>query len=258
MVQLKYFGDSRDYFKYDLITYLFQCGIVSNYVFVPMLTRDRHDGEGSKEPRYIPGKSKDLLAFINNCKSKDLGHWQAWLKHHVRSYITLHPVNQVFFEDANRHRYWEAFDNALRTKNALIFVDPDTGLETGAPSYLRRMGREKYILDEELEHLCQRLDPSSLLMIYQHLPRNRDMHKQAVDKKIEQAVRASGSPYVLAYREDDLAFLFIAKEEELFSRLSDALQTYHQRSGHAHKSIHWAPDEVRERMATSGKAQPCH
>lgn len=38
MVQLKYFGDSRDYFKYDLITTLVQHTSLDNYLFVPMLT----------------------------------------------------------------------------------------------------------------------------------------------------------------------------------------------------------------------------
>ena len=157
MVQLKYFGDSRDYFKYDLITHLLVSGLASNYAFVPMLTNHRVDDEGNKIPKHIQGKSAELLSFIGMCGSKSLEHWETWLKPLVGSYVTVQPVNDVFFEDGARNKYWESFDAVLRTKNALIFVDPDTGLETGKPSYLRKMGREKYILNDELGQIGQTL-----------------------------------------------------------------------------------------------------
>lgn len=243
MVQLKYFGDSRDYFKYDLITHLLKKGVVSNYVFVPMLTNPKVDGEGNKKPKHIEGKSTELLSFIDRCDSKDLEHWEIWLKPHVESYVTVHPVNEVFFEDDARNKYWESFEAVLKTKNALIFVDPDTGLETGKPSYLRKMGREKYILNKEFAKLSQLLDGSSVLMIYQHLPNNKHNHEESVNKKIKQAIEASGCPSVLAYREDDLAFLFIAKSEAIFSALCNLLEIYHGNSGHVYKSMHYAPDK---------------
>lgn len=243
MVQLKYFGDSRDYFKYDLITHLLVSGLVSNYAFVPMLTNHRVDGEGNKIPKYIHGKSKELLSFIGRCDSKSLEHWETWLKPHVGSYVTVQPVNEVFFEDGARNKYWESFDAALRTKNALIFVDPDTGLETGKPSYLRKMGREKYILNDELGKLSRSLDSSSVLMIYQHLPNNKHIHEESVCKKIKQAAEASGCSSVLAYREDDLAFLFILKSKTLFLELSNQLESYHGNSGHVYKSMHYTPNK---------------
>lgn len=241
MVQLKYFGDSRDYFKYDLITHLLKCGVFSNYAFVPMLTNHRVDGEGNKAPKHIEGKSTKLLSFIGKCGSKSLEHWEAWIKPLVGSYVTVHPVNEFFFEDSARNDYWESSDTVLRTKNALIFVDPDTGLETGKPSYLRKMGREKYILNDELAKLCQSLDSSSVLMIYQHLPNNKHIHEESVSKKIKQAIKASGCSSVLAYREDDLAFLFVVKKEAFLSVLCSELEGYHRNSGHVYKSIHYAP-----------------
>jgi hypothetical protein len=241
MVQLKYFGDSRDYFKYDLITHLLKSGIFSNYTFVPMLTNHRVDGEGNKTPKHIDGKSTELLSFIEKCESKDLEHWKRWLQPLVNSYVTVNPVNEVFFEDGTRSTYWEYFETVLSTKNALIFVDPDTGLETGKPSYLKRMGREKYILNNEIKKLSELLDEFSVLMIYQHLPNNKHIHKESVNNKIKQASEASGCSLVLAYREDDLAFLFIAKSKATFSELRAQLECYHESSDHQYKSIHYAP-----------------
>lgn len=243
MVQLKYFGDSRDYFKYDLITKLLKSGVASNYAFVPMLTNHRADGEGNKTPKHIGGKSSELLSFIDRCDSKDLEHWELWLKPLVEEYVTVHPVNSVFFEDKARNKYWEKYEAILKIKNALIFIDPDTGLETGKPSYLKKMGREKYILNEEIEKIFQALDETSVLMIYQHLPNNKHIHEESVHKKIKQAIKASGCPLILAYREDDLAFLFIAKNDAILLALREFLESYHENSGHVYKSMHYAPEQ---------------
>ena len=113
MVQLKYFGDSRDYFKYDLITHLLRQGLFSTYVFVPMLTNHRIDGEGNKLPKYVEGKSRDLLSFIDACHSKDLDHWEKWLKSYVTAYKTIQPVNETFIRDGARPAYWRLFAGLL-------------------------------------------------------------------------------------------------------------------------------------------------
>jgi hypothetical protein len=167
----------------------------------------------------------------------------------------VQPVNEVFFEDDDRNKYWEIFRQVLKTKNSLVFIDPDTGLETGTPSYLRKMGRDKYILNKELENINRLLDISSILMIYQHLPNNKHIHEESVYKKINQAIEVSGTPFVIAYREDDLAFLFIAKDEALFLKLSNLLEGYHINSGHVYKSIHYVPIKVTQPTPKSGVAQ---
>ena len=238
MVQLKYFGDSRDYFKYDLITHILKCGFLNNYVFVPMLTDHRFDNEGNKLPRYIKGKSQELLKYIDSCDTKDLAHWRTWVSPFVSSYKTIVPVNEVFFSDSDRMGYWGLYENILKDKSALVFVDPDTGLETGTPGYLRRAGREKYILNEELGYLFDEVDEKSVLMIYQHLPNNKHVHKESVVKKIEQASSVRESSHVMAYREDDLAFIFMVKDKSIHDELNTSLNGYFNLSGHKYKSIH--------------------
>lgn len=243
MVQLKYFGDSRDYFKYDLITYLLKSGVISNYVFIPMLTNHRVDGEGNKTPKHVEGKSSELLSFIDKCHTKDLSHWERWLSPYANSYVTVQPVNEVFFDDSARESYWQRFESVSKEKNALIFLDPDTGLETGTPSYLKKMGREKYILNGELSKLAIHLDGTSVLMIYQHLPNNKHIHEESALKKLNQAIHATNCKLVLAYREDDLAFVFIMKDNATYTALSSLLEGYHENSDHVYKSIHHAPNK---------------
>jgi hypothetical protein len=243
MVQLKYFGDSRDYFKYDLITSVLEDMKVENYAFVPMLTNHRVDNEGNKLPKIIGGKSADLLSFIGSCGSKSLCHWEKWLCKFVRNYKTLEPVNEVYFVDDTRDEYWDSFAAHLKEKNALIFLDPDTGLESGTKSYLRKMGREKYILNYEIELLYGHLDPSSILMIYQHLPNNKHIHEDAVSKKLIQLKASNDDALVCGYREDDLVFLFMAKDSAVFNRLCISITEYHAKSEHMYKSLHLTPNE---------------
>ncbi len=238
MVQLKYFGDSRDFFKYDLITSILAGMKIDNYVFIPMLTSHRIDNEGNKSPKMIGGKSQDLLSFIVGCNSKSLSHWEQWIRNYTKNYKTIEPVDEIIFDDSAREEYWMSFAGCLKESNALIFLDPDTGLETGGKTYLQQMGREKYILNHEAACLCRNLAPSSILMIYQHLPNNKHLHMKAVDKKIAQLQTASGSTLLCAYREDDLAFLFAAKDDVVYHKLCTVLAAYHNRSQHKYKSIH--------------------
>jgi len=79
MVQLKYFGDDRDFFKYDLITFILKKSSLSNYVFIPMLTEHRNDNEGQKSSADKNDRSPELLQFMRGCPSKSLRHWENWI-----------------------------------------------------------------------------------------------------------------------------------------------------------------------------------
>lgn len=238
MVQQKYFGDNRDYFKYDLIRTVFERSSLNRYVFIPMLTEHRDDNEGKKLPSNRGDKSDELLKFITECNGKSLKHWERWLARYVKSYATIEPVDRTFFSDASRDAYWKAFRPKLCQENALVFVDPDTGLQTGKPSYLRKMGKEKYILDGELQTLIEAIAPSSVLMLYQHLPMNKHIHAASVAKKLAQVRGISAMAYACAYREDDLSFLFVSKQQSLHQEIHGILSGYHAHSNHKYKSLH--------------------
>ncbi len=238
MVQLKYFGDSRDFFKYDLITQILDDTKIENYVFVPMLTRHRIDNEGKKTPIKNGDKSEDLHSFIGGCDPKSLNHWEKWLSPHVKSYMTVEPVDESYFEDQNRDSYWITYAEYLKQKNSLIFLDPDTGLQSGSNSYLKKIGREKYILNYEIKLLHEHLDHSSALMIYQHLPNNKNEHVKSVYKKMAQLKASYVDSFVCGYREDDLVFLFLTKKEELFKSIYSTLTDYYSKSVSKYKSLH--------------------
>jgi hypothetical protein len=244
MVQLKYFGDSRDYFKYDLITAILEDRFLDTYTFIPMLTDHRDDNEGNKKPAARGDKSPKLYNFIVTCEGRTLDHWETWLTPHVLRYNTLRPADEIFFRDECRVAYWQEFRPLVEVDKALVFIDPDTGLQTGTSSYRKRMGPEKYILDRELKDIYGRLQRESIVMVYQHLPRNKRSHGDATRKKLAQAQFVCQSSFACAYREDDLAFVLIAKCEHIFERMRDLLIRYYARSKDRYKELHQLQDNA--------------
>lgn len=245
MVQAKYFGDIRDYFKYDLITSLVtEVSSFRKYVFIPMLTPPREDNQGSKKiPRDIGNKRHELQSFIQGCQGKSLRHWETWLARYVNNYHTIEPVDETYFynDRESRRQYWNRFKHWFDLENALIFLDPDTGPETGKPSYLKKQGIEKYLLNDELKDLVNALAPTSALMIYQHLVPDKKRHIEMVDKKLKQASVSDSGVFVCAYREDDLAFIFMLKGEDVYKEIFSLLSKYHSDSTQKFKSIHELP-----------------
>jgi len=238
MVQLKYFGDDRDFFKYDLITHVLRSTNLINYAFIPMLTRHRDSNEGNKAPNNNAARSEKLFQFIDLCPNKSLEHWEAWLSDYVESYKTIEPVDETFFSDENRALYWKKFLPLASTEQALVFVDPDTGLETGGDSYLRKAGRDKYLLNAELGKLIEALPDSSCLVIYQHLQRNKKRHELDVEKKLNQVRAVEASLYIGAYREDDLVFIFISKKNNVHEEVFAALTKYHKKIAHQYGAVY--------------------
>ncbi|MBN1367974.1 MAG: hypothetical protein JW967_08610 [Dehalococcoidales bacterium] len=227
MVQLKYFGDNRDYFKYDLITTLLKENVANNYVFTPMLTEHRDDNEGKSKAKLSEGKSLELLDFIIGCKTKSLDNWKTLISPIVKKYQTIEPVDQYYFTDSARNQYWENFRSKLKMQNALIFIDPDTGLETGTKSYMTKMGIDKYLLNDDLRTIYYDLDSTSIMMIYQHLLRNEKKRYEAIYKKVQQVKRVlNKGVFICGYREIDVAFIFICRDEAMKNALYDCLEKY--------------------------------
>ena len=137
MVQLKYYGDDRDYFKYDLITFVLKNSDFKQYGFVPMLTEHRYDNEGNISPNPSDCKSKDLLNFIAAHSKPDLNNRELWLNHYVSTYNCMQPINTDYLTDSNRIKYWGKHDKIISTNASLIFFDPDTGIQAGIISRIK-------------------------------------------------------------------------------------------------------------------------
>ena len=230
MVQLKYYGDDRDYFKYDLISFVLKNSNFKQYGFVPMLTEHRYDNEGKISPTPSNCKSNDLLSFISTHSNQDLNNWELWLKQYVSTYNCIQPVNTDYFNESNRVKYWEKYSVIISANNSLVFFDPDTGIQAGRASKIKPEEKEKYILNTEIHTIIKNLSSSSIFIIYQHLQWNRKKHAQDIINKCNALSEIEPMLNVLIYREIDLAFIFITKSTALRETVSLILNSYHQKS----------------------------
>lgn len=238
MVQLKYYGDDRDYFKYDLISFVLEECDFDSYGFVPMLTEHRYDNEGNIVPTPSSCKSQELLNFICSHSKPDLNNWEIWLKRYVLSYTTVQPVNSTYFGNGNRNAYWSKFNHVISMPESLVFFDPDTGLQAGRKSPIKKEEYEKYILNDEMPDILNQLSETSVFVIYQHLQFNSKKRESDVERKIEVISNMAAGVKVSAYREKDLAFLFISKSRDVEERIRLALEKYLSQSTVNPRGIH--------------------
>jgi len=226
MVQLKYCGDDRDYFKYDLISFVLKNGDFKQYGFVPMLTEHRHDNEGNIAPKSSACKSKDLLNFIATHSNRDLNNWELWLNNYISTYNSIQPINTDYFNGGNRIGYWEKYKKIISAEKSLVFFDPDTGIQAGRKSRIEPEHKEKYILNTEIGAIISKLSASSVFVIYQHLQRNSKKHEQDIKSKCDELAKIDSTLNISVYREKDLAFLFIARGV----KIRGILNAYRQKS----------------------------
>ena len=121
---------------------------------------------------------------------------------------------------------------------SLIFFDPDTGVQAGRKTQIKREEYEKYILNEEMPHLLESLSETSAFVIYQHLQRNSKKHEADMARKIEALANMSAGILISAYREKDLAFLFIAKSNAIHRKVRSAIEKYLNQSTVSPRGIH--------------------
>lgn len=230
----QYFGDVRDLFKYDLIQEVMeQSPALRQFSFIPMLTEN--DGRSDGNKRITNDKSlQDRLGSQNSelvdCLRKydtiapddrdfrEIGDF--FEDKGIRTAI-YHPADHLpedYFTHGGRDVYFSGIPNDYLA-SALVFVDPDNGLEVKKPS-------EKHIRYPEIMSLLERMSDDSLLMIYQHFPREK--HNEYIKKRLKELHNKTKSES-LWITDDEIVFFFVAKRDETHPDLKDVLSGYSSR-----------------------------
>ncbi|MCD5409167.1 MAG: hypothetical protein LRZ87_00120 [Methanocellales archaeon] len=190
----QYFGDNRDLFKYDLILRVIEeTDSINHFTFIPMLTKNddtKQGGERNRDKAKAGTKNKDLRNFLDE-----------------------------YFSHENRREYFKQIGNEFLSKS-LVFVDPDIGLQV-------RKSREKHILYREVKDLYERMDESSILMIYQHFPRIRtqnNIQKHFCERSEELKKIAGDLPIYID--DNEIRFFFLVKDKSLRESLSQEISKY--------------------------------
>jgi len=217
----QYFGDNKDLFKYDLVYRIMRAGLVSHFSFIPMLTTPDDTGYGGKTDRRLARvgtHNAELMSFLDDCvrddrrSIKQLESFFDWCDINM----TIYPNSGNYFSHRHRREYFAMMNDELMT-NSLIFVDPDIGLEVSRSN-------EKHLLFDEIRHLYKRMNENSILMLFQHFPR-QDHHEYLHKRAEELAGKVSGEEPI-CIDNNEIIFFFLTKNESLEHELTHLIQEY--------------------------------
>jgi hypothetical protein len=222
----QYFGDRRDFFKYDLLLDLVGSHGNRRLTFIPMLTPNDRSGEGQLTRYECAGRRSLLFESLRTAVNSG--------ERDIRLLRTIMPGFGVRF---NAHRDADCFEHESRTlyfdsvpdawlAEAVIFFDPDVGLQTGSRGYMRQRGFQKYLMYSDLTSIWNRASANSVVVVYQHLQRNAlkhpaDIRRRLADLKTHLAVNS-----VWAIRQGDLALLVAVQDDSLARRTGSTLQNH--------------------------------
>lgn len=226
----KFFGDSKDLFKYDLITDILKNfhGKIDRLVIVPMLTAYYPRFRGNTGCR-----NKNLIECFRRFRTKeDVDNYYATLKQYFKDLKESIGIKKVrvriekdeIFSQQTRSVYFSGILEHFPKAACLLFIDPDIGVKEN--NYTA-----KHLSFAELKGFWDRLDNESILMIYQHFQRNRVLGGSDPGSKAAAITRFIGiTPLIIA--DATVMFIFLIKNPELRSELKEIL-THYQKQTHS-------------------------
>ena len=222
----QYFGDRRDFFKYDLLLDLVESQGSRRLTFISMLTPNDGANEGELTRYDCAGRRSLLFEFLRSKVA--LGQRDIKLLREImpRFGVEFSPYrDDSYFEQSSREQYFDSVPSDCLS-SSVIFFDPDVGLQTGRHSYMRRKGPEKYLMYSELAGLCTRMSDDSVVVVYQHLQRNSNRHAGDIEHRLEDLKEHLATERAWAVRQGDLAFLIVVRNPSLAGRIRSTIRAH--------------------------------
>lgn len=222
------FGDTRDLFKFDLVRHIMKSlPDLTGFTFIPMLTGMEAEGHrknaaGKNLKQAIrSGKAGsqnqelrnhlERLQEINN----DLEYFTGIRTYFDKELILIDIPGRQRFTNQGRVTYFRSVFNKF-PKNALIFIDPDTGLKDESTDC-------RHLLYSEIRGVYDRMDTGSILMLYQHIPRGK--HEGFIRDTSARLEQCTGlNPAVITDKGG--AFFVLSKNQKLATRLKNVIECY--------------------------------
>ena len=163
-----------------------------------------------------------LREFLRTCLNNDMRNVTAMRNYFSQRNIVYFPFGDEnpSYTYASRQQYFEAIpDNSLGA--GVVFFDPDIGLSSGSESYMRRVGPDKYLHDDELRAVSGRTSVDTISVLYQHLQRDQNRIWPDIEKRCDRFARELNVPGVSFVSDRDV--VFIASSRDQPTRLSAAM-----------------------------------
>ena len=212
----QYFGDARDYFKYEVLDRLASdLPGIEQLTCVWMLTPDDESNDGNVA--FVADDDlPELTAFFRDrLESCDKGHCRVGEMDGyfgTRGYEFTPYGADEHFEHATRDTYFRAID-APSLRHAVAFFDPDNGMEG------EKTCSDKHLRYEELSQILGRMDMSSVAVVFQYQFRVRNW-VQEVGRRLHERV----SPHVAYVKEPSIALFVVARQASRIQQVVGILE----------------------------------
>lgn len=265
-MKLQYLHDGHDLMKWDVALNLLRTGAFKRFANIPLLTADDGTAEGNTR-RPMGMFDADLYAFQQEClrgieagtRQRDLADLRAFWRGAVPDVeYRPHRDQGPLFTHAGREDYFTAVpDSSL--EDALVFLDPDIGLEAKTMRRKRVDRREYYLLWKDVAGLGRRCSERSTLLVYQHLPRNKKHVAAHIARKATSLFAVTGWDRAVHLTDGLVAFLALARDPEVASTVEDVFRDYADRHawGERRTARHVAPFAVHAHDGDVQKLSNC-
>jgi len=215
----QYVGDINDYFKYSILRAL-AARSDRPLAVCWMLTDDDGSGDGnlttyldrSGEYRELDPMLFDGLRAVLASGRREVAAIESGRLLPCAFYFGRLLEDQANARAAYFHELWAGLPD-----RALVFFDPDNGLEVASVGKGKRGSRRYLYLDE----LDRAISLGHLALVYQHFPRvRRDVYVARAFERIRERIPSADSVAIYSSR---VAYLLVGEREEIRS-LSDALR----------------------------------
>lgn len=228
----QYFADRRDFFKWDLLEDLLTgASELTTFVNVTMLTPPDDSREGNLKGYDCGNRREPLFRFLHECLAGGKQNVSEMRRYFEGKPFKYYPhgdgLENLYCYDS-RESYFGSIPNEI-LQRALVFFDPDIGLNAGTPSYMRRSGISKYLFEASLKSVALRASDDSAIVVYQHLQRDRNRFwDELADRcnRFRDAVQAKGAAFIT---DRDIAFLATSRNPQVRLKMSNVFVA------HAHK-----------------------
>lgn len=152
-MQNKWYADNRDLVKWSILLLLAKQHKIHKIIQVAYFRESewgkvKIDGDYFEIPKEVLSHFRDIKKIVG-----------------LSSEIKISLIDYPF---KNRKKYLDVLLSATKgiKEDYILFLDPDTGLETGKP-------KMEHVLEKELSLIWKDLNEGSILVFYQHQFRNR-------------------------------------------------------------------------------------
>jgi hypothetical protein len=240
-MNIRFSGDTRDLFKFDLVRHLMKSfPELASFTFIPMLT------DQDKPTKKKKSATTDLLKAVKAGKAgsqnrslmenlgklqeieDDMDYFTGIESYFRQENILVDVLQKDRFSHEHRANYFGKLFEKF-PKKSLVFLDPDTGLEVKNPT-------RRHLLFDEVKKIADRMDNTSILMIYQHFP--REIRNGYIRSRCTQLYELTGTQPV-SITDNEIVFFLLVKEPKSRKRLIDIVANY----ANSYPMLHSCADE---------------